>query len=134
MVTLDICLQALLDAARDALAVPPPRTPEARMAYLELCQDRGSAVRYALDHASATGDVDWAVALIDGAVADLPVTYPTAPEWQSPLDRTPEAALDGTPCIPGLAHDYIPEPLDPRWPRVRSMTCRHCGDIQTVTG
>ncbi|XKK41703.1 hypothetical protein HFP72_16335 [Nocardiopsis sp. ARC36] len=30
-------------------------------------------------------------------------------------------------------HDYIPDPADPRWPDIRTQTCRHCGDTLTHT-
>ncbi len=73
----DITVDHLLTAIRDALTIPQPATPEARPAYLELARDRAAAVRYSVDHAIATGDIDHATDLIDGAVADLPVAYPT---------------------------------------------------------
>jgi hypothetical protein len=31
------------------------------------------------------------------------------------------------------SHDYIPDPADPRWPDIRTQTCRHCGDTLTHT-
>ncbi|MFJ9555805.1 hypothetical protein ACIRPH_18465 [Nocardiopsis sp. NPDC101807] len=30
-------------------------------------------------------------------------------------------------------HDYIADPADPRYPDIRTMRCRHCGDAVTVT-
>lgn len=80
---IDTQTEALLAAVRDALAVPEPADPEARTAHLELARDRAAAVRYSVDHALATGDIEHATDLIDGAIADLPATYPTDPVWSS---------------------------------------------------
>ena len=77
---MDIRTDALLAAARDALAVPYPATPDARLAYLELHRDRSTAVRHALDQAAA-GDVDGALDMIEQAVAAMPVTYPVDQMW-----------------------------------------------------
>lgn len=45
--------------------------------------------------------------------------------------------MDGSPC-PATGdghrqHDYVPDPADPRTPRIRTMTCRHCKHTITVT-
>lgn len=84
---MDIRTDALLAAIRDALAVPYPGTPEARPAYADLVRYRSAAVRDAAAYAAATDDLETALATIDRAVADMPVTYPVDPLW-SPLGMT----------------------------------------------
>ena len=78
----DIAVDHLLAAIGDALTLPRPVTPTARLAYLELSRDRAAAVRRAVDHARETGDLSRAADLVDEAIGALPVTYLS---W-SPVD------------------------------------------------
>ncbi|MFD3684253.1 hypothetical protein ACFWTE_05455 [Nocardiopsis sp. NPDC058631] len=77
----DIATQGLLTAAAEALDLPYPSTPRARVAYLELGRDRAAVVRCALHHALTSGDMAAATDMIDSVALTHPVTYPAEQRW-----------------------------------------------------
>lgn len=69
----------LLAAITDALTPPPATTCTDLMRRSALIRHRAQAVRDAVAHAHATGDLDAAVAMIDAAMREHPVTYMPGP-------------------------------------------------------